>query len=192
MKKLKIRMINLSVTLALLLISCFEMGYSNPQSHHYFIEKDAIGRLIVLWADSNTNSLFISIDEGKPKEISLPGQICLNPTLDWTEEGDLVVIWAGKVPNKETYSLYGTRLPFGGNWTLPEMIPEPDELVVLTSPRLVVKHSDEIRVFWESVTYFPSTANPDQLESHKELRSTTGSIKSWGSPKTTTFMHGQK
>lgn len=150
----------------------------------YLIEEDSMGRLIVLWIDSNEGgSLKISIEGRDEQTISLPGQHCLYPHLGVTEEGHLIVVWAGQIPDKELYTLYGAKLPFKGKWTVPEIITDQDEMVVLASCKMLAKDSNKINIFWESVDFRPSEADPEILSHKKYLRCLKGTFKSWGAPK---------
>lgn len=150
----------------------------------YMIEKDSLGRLIVLWTEVELEpALQISIDHGPSTVISLPGQGCLFPKLGITENNDLVVIWMALNKESGSYSLFYATLPFGGQWTKPVSL-NADDLIIPKSHQLMVTNENEIDVMWEALTYSPSKSLGSS-SCKNELRTVRCSINSaGGSPRT--------
>lgn len=67
---------------------------------------------------------------------------------------------------------------FGGKWSKPACI-SGDDPVAPGTFRLIVAKDNEINVYWESPTYFPSTANPGLLAYKKELHFVSGTMDSF-------------
>lgn len=167
---------------SLLFIPAVGLACSETPTTSYIVKEDPLGRIVVLWRDeSDGGAIKVSIDEGKAHTISLPGQHCISPLMDFTKQGDIVVIWAGKIPDSELYSFYGAKLPYKKKWTEAEMLPEEDDLVTLTTHKLLITDADEVHVFWESFTFFPSGDN--SLGHIKEIKHLKGSINHWGHKK---------
>ena len=164
--------------------SCAFSCRSEGKGSKYLIEEYSLGRLIVLWIDNTEgSSLKITIDNHDQETISLPGQACISPLLGFTEEGHIVVVWAGKIPGKELYTFYGAKLPYKGKWSTPEIITESDEQVIVSSHQLLVTDSNKISVFWEAINFVPSEVDPEVTGHQKYLRCLKGSFQSWGSHK---------
>lgn len=159
------------------------LGCSEPNST-FIVQEDPLGRMIVLWQDEDAGgSLKVTVDDEKPQMISLPEQHCLSPRISFTKQGDIVVIWAGKIPGKELYSFYGAKLPYKKKWTKAQMLPDEDDLVNLNSHKLHVTDSGHVHVYWESFTFFPSTDNPANLGHQKEIKHLKGTMANWGTNK---------
>lgn len=159
-------------------------GNDSLSQNVYFAESDPTGRLVTAWLDAHTKSLNVAIDQKKPTVISLTDQNCHSFQIKFTPNGDIIAVWFGKMSDSDYYSLHGATLPYEGKWTKAKLIPNSDELIIAKTYRLVVNGPNEVNVFWETVNFYPSPSNPEQLTYNRELRRSSGSLKSWGIPKT--------
>jgi hypothetical protein len=148
------------------------------------IEKDATGRIIILWVDSKDKSLKVSIDQDHPKAISLPGQKCYDILCETTPEGDVIALWSAVDEFQEHYALYAATLPSGKKWNQPVRLTNDDEYIVSKSYIIKAHSQDDIQIFWQSFALFESEDKPNILQEKIELRNISATIKSWGQPKT--------
>jgi hypothetical protein len=150
----------------------------------YSINKDSLGRLIILRANLREKLLQISIDQEPSKIISLPGQECYDFLYEVTHEGDIIVLWMAVDPNKELYSLYTASLPYEKEWTKPVCLTSEEEYINPKSLKLIVASNHDISIFWESTFFFESTNDPKVLAYKTELRKANGTIDSWSQTST--------
>ncbi len=155
----------------------------------YHIEKDSLGRTILIWTDPNVlvPVVKVSINNGPPTIISPEGQCCYEPTFDVTKNGDIVALWT--TIKNGAFDLYSATLPYKGKWTTPVCISNGVEGVLASTYKLIVTDSDDLNAYWEAVTYYPSENNPNYLCSKRELRWAKGTTKSWSHAETLVMLY---
>lgn len=151
---------------------------NNP---NFYIQKDSLGRLIILQKNVKEKSVEISIDRDSFHAISCAGQDCYDFYLEMTNEGDIIVLWYAVDPPNELFSIYATVLPSGSKeWMTPVCLSTENEYVSFKSLKLIVISRDNIEVFWEATEYFDSEKEPGKLDYRMLLRNVNGSVNSWG------------
>jgi hypothetical protein len=155
----------------------------------YHIERDSFGRTILIWTDPNVlvPAVKVSINNGPPTIISPEGQSCQEPTFEVTKDGDIVALWS--TVNNGTLDLYSSILPYKDKWTTPVCISNGVEGVLANTYKLIVSDSNDLNVYWESVTYYLAYQNPNFLCSKRELRCAKGTSKNWSPAETLVMLY---
>jgi hypothetical protein len=178
--KWNIKFLALPLLLLSLQLSNHKLEACGNESHgKYEAIIDSLGREIVVWSASDA-SIHISIGTPgqalNPVPISLSGQKCTGVQLGTNSQGDLVVLWLASDASKPTYSLYCNILPNGGNWKGVVALSNNVEGILKQTTDLIVTDSQDILVFWESITYFYSPSDPTQLTFSHDVNSIYGSV----------------
>lgn len=183
MKRLKNPIASIALAASLMGFADVQACGDPNQYKTYAVEKDSLGRLIVLWTENRAERpLNVSIDGSPAMVISLPGQNCLRPKLHVTPQGHIVALWTSL--DKNLTRIHAAMLPYEGKWTQPICLAEEEEIVPNTL-QVLAALDNEISVSWETMTYYPAVQNPGCLAFRKELRYISGSLKHFdGTPKT--------